>query len=67
MSTYRAKVRSVDTGEARAVVLLPPPIDAAVAEADEDGRPRTARGIIGAAMLSAPVWMLIAYMIYRLA
>ena len=66
MSSYRVKAKSVDAGEARAVASLLPPIDAAVAEADEDGRLRTARGITGAVMLSAPVWMLVAYVIYRL-
>jgi len=38
-----------------------------VGEADEDGRRRTARCIVDAVMLSAHFWILIAYMIYRLA
>src|SRR4051812_46471212 len=64
VSTYRAKASLVDAGEAHAASLLP--LLSAVAEADEDGRLSPARGIIGGVILSAPAWMLIAFIIHRL-
>ncbi|PPQ38162.1 hypothetical protein [Rhodopila globiformis] len=66
MSTYRATIGSVDAGETRAVASLPSSIDDAVAEADEDGRLKPARGIVAAVLLSTPIWMLIAFLVYRL-
>jgi hypothetical protein len=66
MSTYGAKARLVDAGEIRPDAVLSPPLDAAGAEADEDGRLRTARGIAGGLILAAPIWMLVAFMIHRL-
>jgi hypothetical protein len=66
MSTYGAKARLVDAGETRAQAVLSPSLEATAAEADEDGRLRTARGIAGGLMLAAPIWMLIAFMIHRL-
>jgi hypothetical protein len=64
MATYRAKTRLVDSGEAHVASPLPPL--SAVAEADEDGRLSAARGIIGGVILSAPIWMLIAFIVHRL-
>jgi hypothetical protein len=64
VSTYRAKASLVDAGEAHAASPLP--LLSAVAEADEDGRLSPARGIIGGVILSAPAWMLIAFIIHRL-
>ncbi|MFL5254085.1 MAG: hypothetical protein ACJ8AI_14535 [Rhodopila sp.] len=64
MSTYGARASLVDAGEAGALAALPPP--EAVAEADEDGRLGAAKGIISAVIFSAPIWVLIVCLIYRL-
>ena len=64
MSTYGARASLVDVGKTHALASLPPP--AAIAEADEDGRLSAARGIVSAIILSALIWMLIAFIIYRL-